>query len=390
MLESSEATDVSPHASARCPHNGEVAQGISFATQDYLALSREPSVRRAVAEALAKYGPHAGSSPILTGHTPLADQLKREISQLTGMAHIILFPTGWGAGYGSITGLIRPQDHVVLDERAHACLNQGAHAATRNVVLADHLHNDSVHEHLARIRAHDTRNAVMVVTEGVYSMDSDTPRLAALQDICHAYDATLLVDVAHDLGALGPGGTGKIGEQGLLGQIDLVMGSFSKCFATNGGFIAARSENVAEYLSGYATSHFFSSALSPLQAAAALQCARIIQSPEGERRRAALEHVATRLRAALTKRGLTVLGDMSAIVPVETHSAAVARVACKLAEARGLILAIIEFPAVPLNSARFRMQLMCDHLPQDMDLTAQILDETVTEARELLTTGAEE
>ncbi|WP_274910829.1 aminotransferase class I/II-fold pyridoxal phosphate-dependent enzyme [Streptomyces sp. WZ-12] len=367
-----------------------MAQGISFATQDYLALSREPSVRRAVAEALAKYGPHAGSSPILTGHTPLADQLKREISQLTGMAHIILFPTGWGAGYGSITGLIRPQDHVVLDERAHACLNQGAHAATRNVVLADHLHNDSVHEHLARIRAHDTRNAVMVVTEGVYSMDSDTPRLAALQDICHAYDATLLVDVAHDLGALGPGGTGKIGEQGLLGQIDLVMGSFSKCFATNGGFIAARSENVAEYLSGYATSHFFSSALSPLQAAAALQCARIIQSPEGERRRAALEHVATRLRAALTKRGLTVLGDMSAIVPVETHSAAVARVACKLAEARGLILAIIEFPAVPLNSARFRMQLMCDHLPQDMDLTAQILDETVTEARELLTTGAEE
>ncbi|PNE41119.1 hypothetical protein AOB60_10405 [Streptomyces noursei] len=382
-------TDVAPRARAGDPATGTVWEGISFSTQDYLALSREPSVREAVADALATYGPHAGSSPVLTGHTPLAAELAVELAELTGMEHIVLFPTGWAAGYGAITGLIREHDHVVLDERAHACLNAGAHAATRNVATAAHLDNASVARRLAAIRARDTDNAVLVVTEGVYSMDSDTPHLSGLQQVCHEYNATLLVDVAHDLGALGPGGTGQIGAQGLYGEMDLVMGSFSKCFATNGGFIATSSKDVADYLSIYATSHFFSSALSPLQAASALQCARIIRSPEGTRRRMALEKVSERLRSQLSEQGLNVLGERSAIVPVETNSVAVARVACRLAEQRGLILAIIEFPAVPLNCARFRLQVMCDHEMNDLDQAAKTLAESIEEARQLVKKSGE-
>ncbi|MEU2718661.1 pyridoxal phosphate-dependent aminotransferase family protein [Streptomyces sp. NPDC007205] len=358
--------------------------GISFSTQDYLGLSREPSVREAVAAALAEYGPHAGSSPVLTGHTPLSAALAAELSELTGMEHVVLFPTGWGAGFGAITGLMRRQDHIVLDERAHSCLSHGAHAATRNVTTATHLDHESVRERLAAIRKGDADNAVLVVTEGVYSMDSDTPRLRELQELCLEFDATLLVDVAHDLGALGPGGSGQVGAQGLLGEIDLVMGSFSKCFATNGGFVATRSREMAEYLSIYASSHFFSSALSPLQAAAALQSARIIRSAEGDRRRADLAQVSDRLRHSLAARHLSVLGERSAIIPVETGSVAVARLAWSLAERRGLILALIEFPAVPLGSARFRMQVMCDHRLEDMDTAAAVLDESLTEARSLL------
>jgi glycine C-acetyltransferase len=246
-----------------------------------------------------------------------------------------------------------------------------------------------VREQLRAIRKDDADNAVLVVTEGVYSMDSDTPRLRELQELCHEFDATLLVDVAHDLGALGPGGSGQVGAQGMRGEIDLVMGSFSKCFATNGGFVATRSRETAEYLSIYASSHFFSSALSPLQAAAALQSARIIRSDEGDRRRADLAQVSDRLRHGLDARHPSVLGERSAIVPVETGSVAVARLAWSLAEQRRLILALIEFPAVPLGSARYRMQVMCDHRLEDMDTAAEILDESLTEARALLHTSAD-
>ncbi|TDD82678.1 aminotransferase class I/II-fold pyridoxal phosphate-dependent enzyme [Actinomadura rubrisoli] len=382
-------TPVAPRARVGFPERpGEEAEppteGICFSTQDYLGLSRDPSVHEAVISALGRYGPHAGSSPCLTGHTPVSDALRQELSELTGMEHVVLFPTGWAAGFGAITGLMRQWDHIVLDERAHACLAQGAHAATPNVTTAVHLDNGSVRERLRSIRATDVGNAILVITEGVYSMDSDVPALKELQQICREYQAVLMVDVAHDLGALGPGGTGQAGIQGMLGEIDLVMGSFSKCFATNGGFVGTCSREVEQYLSIYAGSHFFSSALSPLQAAAALQCARIVRSPEGESRRADLAQVADRLRHALAGRRLTVLGERSAIVPVETGSVAVARLAWSLAERRGLILAVIEFPAVPLGAARFRMQLMSDHRLEDMDTAARVLDESLTEARAVL------
>src|SRR5207244_2190884 len=138
---------------------------------------------------------------------------------------------------GAITGLIRPNDHVIVDNLAHACLQQGAHAATQNVRRHDHLDIAAVHSHLQEIRANDTKNGILVVTEGLFSMDSDTPDLQTLQALCHEYEATLLVDVAHDLGAIGPGGTGFLGIQDMLGKVDLVVGAFSKTFASNGGFL---------------------------------------------------------------------------------------------------------------------------------------------------------
>src|SRR6185312_8756267 len=104
---------------------------------------------------------------------------------------------------------------------------------------------------------------IMVVTESLFSMDSDTPDLAALQELCHEYRATLLVDVAHDLGCLGKEGRGHIGQQNMLGKIDLVMGSFSKTFGSNGGFVATHSPALREYLKFYGCSATFSNALSP-------------------------------------------------------------------------------------------------------------------------------
>ena len=137
---------------------------------------------------------------------------------------------------------------------------EGANAATRNIYTHRHLDLDHCRHWLQTIRAKDTENGIMVVTEGLFSMDSDTPDIAALQDLCHEYNATLLVDVAHDLGALGEDGRGHIGTQKMLGKVDLVMGSFSKTFASNGGFVACRNRAVKEYLRFYSPSATFSNA----------------------------------------------------------------------------------------------------------------------------------
>src|SRR5262249_60633736 len=128
------------------------------------------------------------------------------------------------------------------------------------------IHNDAedLKARLQSIRAKDARNGIMVITEGLFAMESDAPDLAAFQDACRAWGATLLVDVAHDLGATGPGGGGMIAAQGLAGKVDLVMGSFAKTFASNGGVPPSRPPAAQPFAQYYRNPHLFSHSLSPV------------------------------------------------------------------------------------------------------------------------------
>lgn len=318
---------------------------------------------------------------MVNGHTSLSLELREALAPLVGTRHIVLFPTGWAAGFGAITGLMRRDDHILIDELAHACLRRGALAATPHVSPFPHLDNDAAETRLRAIRQREPRAAIMVITEGVFSMDSDSPRLTRLRELCRDYNAVLLVDQAHDLGVTGPGGTGRVGAEGLVGEVDLVVGSFSKVFACNGGFVATPSAEVASYLRMFAESHAYSCALSPLQAAGALAAARIVQSGEGQRLRDRVLGAATRLRDALRAEGLVVLGEPSPVVPVEVGAAAVARRSWALAEAGGLITSLVEFPIVPRGHSRFRMQVMADHSDADIDQAAHILGGCIATAR---------
>ncbi|MDN4038470.1 aminotransferase class I/II-fold pyridoxal phosphate-dependent enzyme [Massilia sp. YIM B02443] len=353
--------------------DGPARRGINFASQDYLSLAAHPAVAEAAQRALREAGPHSAGSAVLLGNTRLSQQLEASLGELLGLGQVVLFPTGWAAAFGAITGLVHGADHVVIDALAHASLRQGAMAATRNVLVHRHLDCDHVRELLARIRAQDSANAILVVTEGLFSMDADSPDLPLLQHLCREYGATLLVDVAHDLGALGPGGGGAIASQNMTGRIDIVMGSFSKTFATNGGFVACAERPARRQLQMYAGPHMFSNALSPLQAAVALESLRIATSAEGDGLRADLLRNAVELRALLAGAKLHCPGAPSPIVPVWTGSESAARIAGMLLARDAVFVNPVEFPGVPLGAARLRLQLMAHHSPAQLRRAAGLV-----------------
>lgn len=360
---------------------GVAARGVNFASQDYLSLATHPAVLDAATAALRDAGPHSAGSAVLLGNTRLSRQLEQAIAELVHMEHVTLFPTGWGAAFGAITALVHGMDHIVIDQYAHASLRQGASAATGNLRVHRHLDCGHVQELLAGIRARDRANGILVVTEGLFSMDADTPDLARLQALCHAYGATLLVDVAHDLGALGTDGGGCIAAQGMLGKIDIVMGAFSKTFSSNGGFVAVGTMAAKRHLQLCAGPHMFSNALSPVQCAVILACIDIVRSSEGGLLRTALLRNATLLRQRLQDAGHTCMGMPSPIVPVLIGSEPVSRLAGKLLFRQAVFANQVEFPGVPLGASRLRLQLMAHHTSGHVRRAAAVIDDAITRAR---------
>lgn len=363
---------------------GKNVLGINFASQDYLSLSSHLKVREAAKNALEEYGPHSAGSPCLQGNTTLSMKLEKELSSTLKMSEIVLFPTGWAAGYGVIVGLVRPDDHIIIDKLIHNCLATGANAATKNVHRVSHLKNDAFEKKLKEIREKDSDNAILVLTEGLFSMDADIPDIATLQDICYQYEATLLVDIAHDFGSMGPNGTGTIGFQNMLGKVDLVMGSFSKTFASNGGFVATHSPAVKQYIKFCGFPHVFSNALSPIQCAIVLEALRIVQSGEGEHLRQKMLGISKELRNGLEKEGFEIYGVPSPIVPVLLGSEAVARLTAALCFNRGLFANPVEYPGVSVGKARFRIQVMANHSREDVAKAIDIITSSHAEAKRLV------
>jgi glycine C-acetyltransferase len=366
---------------------GVLSKGVNFGSQDYLSLSTHPALIEAAQQAASTFGVHSAGSPALLGNTSTSVAFEQHLADFLGMSDTVLYSTGWSAGFGVIKGLVRSHDYIVMDALAHSCLQTGAQAATRNVVLFRHLDTEHCRQRLQTIRAKDAQAGIMLVTESLFSMNSDSPDIAALQELAHEYGATLMVDVAHDLGALGPDGTGHIGMQGMLGKVDLVMGSFSKTFGSNGGFVCTNSREVKEYLRYYSPSCTFSNALSPVQIAVVDKALEIVRSEEGRELRRRMMINVLSLREHIRSRGMEVYGDPSAIVAVACGDEALARMTSRELPDLGLIANLVEFPAVGKGEARFRLQVMANHTAEQITAAADRLAAAMTIARRRLEAG---
>lgn len=360
------STPPAPNCEAVSDSN-EKLSGVNFGSQDYMSLSSHPKVKQAAIDAIGRFGVHSAGSAALLGNTALSRELEQELSQFMGGREIVLYPTGWAAGYGAIQGLVRPKDHIVMDILAHSCLQEGAKAATGNIHFNRHLDLQSVKGKLQRIRQQDSKNAILLVTESLFSMHSNTPDLKGLRELCDRYSATLFVDCAHDLGCMGENGLGQLETQDVFEGADIVIGSFSKSFASNGGFVAVKTRAAAEYLRYYSATTTFSNAMSPAQAAAVLTALEIIRSQEGKKLRRTLLSNILKLRTDLSRAGQEVLGVASPIVPVHVGDEARGRIISREMSAIGAIANLVEYPAVPLGQSRFRLQVMANHTDSDIE-----------------------
>jgi len=352
---------------------GDEISGVNFASQDYLSLSSHPAVKEAAIAAIAEYGVHSAGSAALLGNTKHSLKLEKAISEFVRGLEVVLYPTGWSAGFAAVQGIVRPNDHVVMDVLAHSCLQEGARAATQNVHFHGHLNLDGLKRRLQRIRASDAENGILVVTESLFSMHSDTPNIGAMRAICDEYNAKLLVDVAHDFGCIGDDGLGHLGLQNMIDKTDIIIGSFSKTFASNGGFIAVKDRSVAEYMKYYSATQTFSNALSPVQASVVLTAFEIVRSEEGKQRRRSLMDNILYMRSEMAKVGMEALGDPSPIVPVRVGAEGLARIASRDLASLGAIANLVEYPAVPQGGARFRVQVMADHSRDDVNTLVKLM-----------------
>ena len=353
---------------------GRRFEGPNFASQDYLSLASHPNIKAAAIKAVNECGVHSAGSAALMGLTEQSILLEKRIASWLGYREATVFPTGWGAGYGIIKTLVRATDHVVIDSLAHACLMEGARAATTNVHSFPHLSPAGLEKKLARIRAENPETGILVVTESMFSMDADTPNLRIAAGISHKYNATIMVDCAHDLGCLGADGRGHLGLQDAFHEVDIVMGSFSKTFASNGGFVASNHPALKvalRYMCGPLT---FTNALSPVQAAVILAALDVVQSPEGALRREQLSNNIHLLRSRLTELGFEILGQPSPIVPVVLGNPALSRLICRFTLEGGALVNLVEYPAVSRNTCRYRLQVMADHTNLDIENVCNILN----------------
>lgn len=339
---------------------------IHLASNNYLGLTQHPRVIAAAREALEKFGAGSGSARLIGGTFPPHEALEEELARFKQAEGCIVFSTGYMASFGVITTLAGPEDLVIGDRFNHASLMDACRLSGAALRVYPHKEVDRLEEALRARRFRYRR--VLVVTEGLFSMEGDIPPLPEIVDIARRYDTWVLVDDAHATGVLGPSGRGSLEHFGLPTEGILQMGTLSKALGSVGGFLAGP-QVVIDTLRNRARSFIYTTAPPPSCAAAAQAALRVAQEEPVWRER--LWQNTRRWIAGLQQAGADLLSAESPIVPVRVGAnEETMRMAGALFDA-GLFAPGIRPPTVPEGSARIRTSVTALHTEQDLETALQ-------------------
>lgn len=342
---------------------------ISFSCNDYLNLSRHPTVIKAAVEAAERYGTGAGASRLVTGNHPLYAELEARLAHLKATEAACVFGSGYLANTGIIPALVGSDDLILVDELSHACIHAGAKLS--GAAVQRYRHADVGHAE-ALLTAHRAAHPrALVVTDGVFSMDGDVAPLHDLATVARQFDAWLLADDAHGLGVVG-GGRGSSFANGNGGPADvpLQMGTLSKAIGAYGGYLCA-SQAVIDLMCTRARTFIYSTGLPPPVVAAAIAAIDIIERDKA--------YVAEPLRKArLFARGLNLPEPQSAIVPLILGDSDAAMAAARSLEDDGFLVVAIRPPTVPRGTARLRFAFTAQHRDAEIERLAESVRRRVT------------
>ena len=342
---------------------------IMMGSNNYLGLTHHPEVLSAAKSALERYGSGCTGSRFLNGTLDLHERLELELAEFFGKESCLVFSTGYQANLGLISGLVGRGDMVFLDKLDHASIVDGAKMSQGETVRFNHGDLGSLERKLQRV---PEGTGTMVIVDGVYSMEGDIADLPNLLKVTQKYGAALAVDDAHSVGVLGPKGDGTAAHHGVVDEVDLIVGTFSKSLASIGGF-AAGSESVIHYLRHHARPMIFTAALPPANTAGVLAALHVLQ--QEPQRRTQLWKNTRHLQDGLRNLGFDIGPTETPIVPVLIGPLEKTFLFWRKLFDAGVFTNPVVPPAVPPSQCRLRTSLMATHTPEQIDKALGIFAE---------------
>ncbi len=340
---------------------------VMIGSNNYLGLTHDPRVIAAAQAAIAKYGSACTGSRFLNGNTDLHDLIEVKLAALTGKEAGLVFSTGFQTNLGVIATLVGRTDVVYIDKLDHASIVDGCFLSAGDTIRFRHGDLNDLEAKLSR--GNRNGGGKLIVVDGVFSMEGDIVDLPRLVELCSQYDARLVIDDAHSVGVLGATGAGTAEHFGLTNQVDLIVGTFSKSFASIGGFVTG-DRAIIDYLKHHARSLIFSASMPPSACAAVLTCIDIMAA-EPERRRRLWEN------ADYMRSGLRVLGydtgvSETPIVPVIIGNDLLTFHFWRSLFDHGVFTNPVVAPAVPEKESRIRTSYSATHTRDQLDFVLDV------------------
>ena len=328
---------------------------LMFGSNCYTGLVNDPRIKEAAIEATKKYGTGCAGSPFLNGTLDLHKKLEHRIAEYIGKEDVMIYSTGFGVNLGVVSTLTGREDYILWDEQDHASIIEGRRLSFSKSLKYRHNDMESLEEQLKKC---DPDKVKLIVTDGVFSMEGDVANLPEIMRLAKQYNASVMVDEAHAIGVFGEGGRGICNHFGVTDDVDLIMGTFSKSFASLGGFIATDKE-ITNFLRHHSRSYIFTASITPASTAAALKAIDImIEEPELQENLWKLTKMALE---GFRSRGFEIGNTSTPIIPLFIRDN------FKTFAITTDLLNPVVSPAVAPQDTLIRFSLMATHTPQQVE-----------------------
>lgn len=340
---------------------------IMCGSNNYLGLTMHPKVRQAAIDATMRYGTSCTGSRFLNGNMSLHEKLEEALAEWVGKDAALVFSTGMQVNLGTISAIVSRGDIVILDKEDHASIVDGAFLSGGKIVR--YRHNDI--DHLKRVLSSLPEDKPkLLVVDGLFSMEGDIAPLPDLVPLCKEYGVRLMVDDAHAMGVLG-GGRGTAAHYGMTKDVDLIMATFSKSFASLGGFIAGDTD-VVDYIKHHARSLIFSASIPPANAATALASLGVMR--EEPERIARVNEIGAIMRKEYQRLGFDTGDSVTPVIPIIIGDDDLTFMTWKLLFENGVFVNPIISPAVSAGRQLLRTSYMATHTDEQLERVLDIFE----------------
>lgn len=334
---------------------------LMFGSNCYSGLVNDPRIKEAAIEATRKYGTGCAGSPFLNGTLDLHKQLEHRLAEYVGKEDAMIYSTGFGVNLGVVSTLTGREDYILWDEQDHASIIEGRRLSFSQQLKYKHNDMESLEKQLQKCEPDKVK---LIVTDSVFSMEGDVANLPEIVRLAKKYDCSVMVDEAHGIGVFGPGGRGVCHHFGVQDDVDLIMGTFSKSFASLGGFIATNKE-VTNYLRHHSRSYIFTASITPASTAAALAAVDILENePERQNHLWELTNFAL---DGFRSRGFEIGNTSTPIIPLFIRDDFKTFAITHDLLEEGIFVNPVVTPAVAPHDTLIRFSLMATHTRQQVE-----------------------